>query len=381
VSASPPPLRIYASVRTAHLERFREMEPAVVLFHRARYDYDESLADPQWRPRRMGRRGVIAELVRHPYRVVEVNEPIMTDRWLDLLAQILVLRLRGLLTRRRTPVVAYCIGLTDPAEEIRRRLPVPVPLWCVRLWCRLVMSLVVAGTDRLAFGTSGARDLYGLYVPAHLLARRARVFEALPRPCGCDESVAERSERGRTVLFLGAFNERKGIDLTMRAWEALSERDPSLHFHVIGKGDARDRVESWTAGRSDVLLEIDPPRARIHAALRDSAVLVLLSQRVGPWREQVGLPIVEALAHGCTVVTTDETGLADWLARHGHLVVPSLARPDQVADAIATALRRGRPESDVLADLPATDSRIAADEWLLAAGDGRYGPPIPHAPA
>jgi glycosyltransferase involved in cell wall biosynthesis len=368
VSAAPPPLRIYASLRTAHLERFREMEPAVVLYHRARYDFDESVADLRWRPRRVGRLGVLADLARNRYRVVEVNEPIMTDRWLDLLAQIAVVRIRRLVTGHRTPVVAYCIGLTDPAEEIRRRLPVSVPTWFLRLWCRLVMTLVMAGTDRLAFGTSGARDLYTRYVPPALLDRRARVFEALPRACDCEGQTAELSDRAGTVLFLGAFNERKGIDLTMRAWDVLAEHRPDLRFHVIGKGDARERVQAWSAGRDDVVLEIDPPRARIHEALRDSAVLVLLSQRVGPWREQVGLPIVEALAHGCTVVTTDETGLADWLARHGHVVVPLSAGPAQVADAIEAALRLGRSVSDVLADLPTTDSRIAADEWLLAAG-------------
>ena len=370
MSTSPPPLRIYASVRTAHLERFRQMEPAAVLFHRARYDFDESVADPQWRPRRVGRLGVLAELVRHRYRVIEVNEPIMSERWLDLLAQMFVLRVRRLVTGHRTPIVAYCIGLTDPAEELQRRLPVRVPARCLQLWSRLVMTLVVTGMDRLAFGTSGARALYSRYVPPALLDRRARVFEAIPRPCDCEASGAE-SDRSRTVLFLGAFKVRKGIDLTMQAWDVLVEREPGLRLRVVGKGAARERVESWAAGRDDVVVEIDPPRDRIHAALRDSAVLVLLSQRWSTWREQVGLPIVEGLAHGCTVVTTTETGLAEWLAGHGHVVVPPSAGPDQVADAIASALHAGRPASDVLADLPTTDSRIAADEWLLAAGGDR----------
>jgi glycosyltransferase involved in cell wall biosynthesis len=366
LSAPPPPLRIYASLRTAHLERFRTMEPALVLFHRARYDFDESVADPQWRPRRVGRFGVLVELARHRYRVVEVNEPIMSERWLDLLAQMFVLQLRRLVTGHRTPLVAYCIGLTDPAEEVRRRLPVRVPHWFLRVWCRLVMTVVVTGMDRLAFGTSGARDLYARYVPPAVLGRRARVFEAIPRPCDCEESAVDQSDRSRTVLFLGAFKVRKGIDLTMQAWDVLVEHEQGLRLRVIGKGAARDRVESWAAGRDDVGVEIDPPRAQIHAALRSSAVLVLLSQRWSTWREQVGLPIVEALAHGCTVVTTDETGLADWLARHGHVVVPASAGPEQVADAIAAALRLRRPASEVLADLPSTDSRIAADEWLLA---------------
>jgi glycosyltransferase involved in cell wall biosynthesis len=81
---------------------------------------------------------------------------------------------------------------------------------------------------------------------------------------------------------------------------------------VIGAGRLLPEVRAWADGRDDVDLEIDPPRARVHEAMRESSVLVLLSQPHGHWREQVGLPIVEGLAHGCEVVTTSETGLASW---------------------------------------------------------------------
>jgi glycosyltransferase involved in cell wall biosynthesis len=358
-----PALRIYASLRSTHLERFREMVPAFVMFHRTRYDYDESLIDPLAVPRRASRLGVVAELIRRPYRVIEVNEPIMVDRWPDLLAQVAAARLRGVLSRRRELVVAYCIGLGDPAEDLSRRSR--LPLWLTRPIARVVMTVLVSCMDRLAFGTLGARELYASYVPAARLDRVSRVFEALPAPCGCLEGCTDRLQPS-TLVFLGAFDERKGIERLMQGWDELGSRGSEMRLHAMGTGQLAGKVTEWASGRTDVTLDIDPPRPLIHQVLREGTALILLSQRVGPWREQVGLPIVEALSHGCEVIASSETGLATWLAQHGHVVVDPLAGPTELADVIAGVLGAPRPAATVLSDLPRSDQRIAADAWLMS---------------
>ena len=110
---------------------------------------------------------------------------------------------------------------------------------------------------------------------------------------------------------------------------------------------------------------LDPPREQIHRALRENSVLVLL-----PQKEQLGLPILEALSHGCEVVTNSETGLAAWLAAHGHGVLPPDSSAEAVADAIAMALDRAALREGSLKDLPTTDQRIEADRWLATGGSG-----------
>jgi glycosyltransferase involved in cell wall biosynthesis len=116
-----------------------------------------------------------------------------------------------------------------------------------------------------------------------------------------------------------------------------------------------------------VSVVVDPPRARVHALQREASVAVLLSQRTRTWREQVGLPVVEGLAHGCAVLATTETGLAAWLEEHGHAVVDPAADPERVADVLVGLLDARRPAATVLADLPDVDGRLAADAWLLRA--------------
>src|SRR5262245_39275565 len=50
--------RVYTHLRTAHLERFRHMAPAQVLYVERRYDFDESLIDPANPPVQRSRLGV-----------------------------------------------------------------------------------------------------------------------------------------------------------------------------------------------------------------------------------------------------------------------------------------------------------------------------------
>lgn len=364
-----PAVRVYPNLRSAHLERFRRMAPAKVLYHRTRYDYDPSLADPASPPRRMGRLGVVVELLRRRYRVVEVSEPMMTTRWPDLFAQIVAVRIRGLLSGQRELVASYCIGLTDPAEHLRERWHLPRPL--ARLVARVGLRTLVRAMDRLAFGTTGCFELYAKYTGRNVLARRAEIFEAVPAACDClDGPSTPDPGRGVTLLFVGIFEERKGIPELVAVWDELRRRQPQLRLHIVGKGRMVADVTEWAGRHPEVTLDIDPPRAVIHRALRDSAVLILLSQRMGAWREQVGLPIVEGLAHGCEIVTTSQTGLAEWLQKHGHLVVEPDASAADVADAVGAVFTSTRLPEKILEDLPNADSRIAADAWM-------FGPRVP----
>jgi glycosyltransferase involved in cell wall biosynthesis len=104
----------------------------------------------------------------------------------------------------------------------------------------------------------------------------------------------------------------------------------------------------------------------VHAELRRASVVVLPSRRQVAWREQVGLPIVEGLAHGCTVVTTDETGIADWLRRNGHGVIPAASVGELLASVITEAAARPLDARAVCASLPRQDSRLEADSWMFA---------------
>jgi glycosyltransferase involved in cell wall biosynthesis len=352
---------VYGRIRTAHLERFRNLEPAEVWFSATRYDFDPALVDGDDAPRRVSRLGAVRELWRRSFRVIELTEPAIVTRWPDMLLQVLAARLRSWRTGDEQTLVTYCIAIADPADELaaRSRLPRPIARWVTRR----VLNLLVRSLDRVAFGTAGSFDMYAGYVDPHRLARVAEMFEALPAPCDCIDPNGPRDER--RLLFVGAFDDRKGIRQLMAAWDVVRTRSPDLTLCLIGTGRLVDVVTDWASSRPEASVLVDPPRDAIHAELRRSAVVALLSQRTAFWREQIGLPILEGLSHGCTVVATTETGLAAWLSEHGHEVIDPRASAEEHADAIVRAFAAARRPSDVLADLPATDRRIDADRWMV----------------
>jgi glycosyltransferase involved in cell wall biosynthesis len=354
--------RVYANLRSAHLERFAEMAPASVFFQATRYDYDASLVPAGVVLRQLTRRGAIAELARTPYRVVEVNEPLTTNRWFDVLAQIVAVRLRARRNRRPQRVVAYCIGNADPALEVSRRWRLPMPV--ARLVSRMMVRVLVSNIDRLAFGTTGSREMYGTYAGRGLLAGKSRTFEALPAACACLDSSG-RHAPGTDLVFVGAFDDHKGIGQVLAAWDEIRIHRPELRLRLVGKGRLVDDVERWAASRPEVSLDLDPPRSRIHDVLSQSTALILPSQRRGSWREQIGLPILEGLAHGCEIITTTETGLADWLSAKGHAVLEPGCSTKELAAAVVRALDGARERAVILADLPTVDARIEADRWLM----------------
>lgn len=364
MSDHPRIARIYSALRTAHLERFRELEASTVIYRTARYDFDPRAGDPASPPRRLGRGGTIWHLLTHTYDVVEVNEPGMARLWPDLLLQLAAIRTRSWVTRRRTSIVTYCIGIVDPSDDaIGHRILRPR---VVAVLSKPLLRVLIGSMDRIAFGTTGSYAMYRRHVADRTLRPRARFFEAVPAPCRCLHRV-EHERQGTSVAFVGAFSTRKGIEQLMDIWDLVGRDHPDLRLTLVGQGDHEAAVRAWASDRPGVSVKVDPPRHEIHQVLRDTDCLVLLSQRVGGWREQVGLPIVEALAHGCEVVTTDETGLADWLHEHGHLVVPASSPDLAVAALFGAHLRDLRTGDAVLRDLPAEDQRLAADRWMVGA--------------
>ncbi|GAB2504771.1 hypothetical protein GCM10027063_50030 [Promicromonospora xylanilytica] len=353
-------VRVYKTLRTAHLERALELAPADILYQESRYDFDEGLV-AQVRPRQVGDLRCAWLVARNGYTTVEINEPAAVDcvrRSAAVLAGVLV---SDLVRRRRTQVVTYAIGNIDP-----HTLPQPTHWW-PRLGRRLDLVLahrVWRRVDRVVFGTRTARQLYGtVFGIAERRGPSWTTLEALPAVCGC---LADGDKLTGGLLFLGDLSRRKGFDSVLTAWATVRRRVPSASLTVVGRGALLD--DAYAAARADDRIRViaDPPREVVHTELRRASVVVLPSRRQGAWREQVGLPIVEGLAHGCTIVTTDETGIADWLTRNGHGVVPAGSVAELLAPALTEAVTRPIDPATVRSSLPGQDSRLEADAWLFA---------------
>ncbi|WP_313408302.1 glycosyltransferase [Aeromicrobium sp.] len=352
-------IRCYLNLRTAHLERAHAFVPASILYAHRKYDFDASLVDGLDLVRAGAWRTAWLVLRSRP-TVLEVNEPLMWQGQGRTLLAIAAARVSGLLRRNRVPVVAYAIENRDPATS----RPVRWRGRLRRLRDATASRLVARSLDRVAFGTPGSERLYADVHGRDLRRAEQRLVPAVPAACTCPDGDQDAGE----VLFVGAFDERKGVTELLGAWPLVAAARPDASLQVIGQGPLADEVAERVAQLERARVDIDPPRSEIHACLRRAAALVLLSQPHSRWREQVGLPIVEGLSHGCAVVTTEQSGLAGWLSDHGHAVVASDASAQEIASAVLGALDGRRPASQIMADLPRVDGREAADRWLMTGG-------------
>lgn len=351
--------RLLRTLRSAYLERAHRLPPATIIYRVRRYDFQESLLDGlevvQAGPCRAA-----WILARSRVSELEINEPLMLSSLPGSALAVASLRLRSLLGGPRAMIVSYAMENADPFSRsatgsARQRLR--------RVVDGVLARFVWGQLDRVAYATDSARATYGSALPAPGHHTVTTLIAALPAPCSCEYEIEQGIPR---VVFVGALVERKGVLCVLESWAVVRDRVPGARLCIIGKGILEGRVQSAADRDDSIELMIDPDRSEIHRHLRRSGVLVLPSQPTPTWREQIGLPIVEGLAHGCTIVTTTETGLAGWLADHGHGVLKPDSSASELAEALISALRGARSASAVTADLPATDGRLAADAWLFS---------------
>lgn len=352
-----PRARLYHTIRSAYLERAHKLPPATIIYRVKRYDFHDSLAEGL----SLIQAGPVRAawlLARSRISQLEVNEPLMLSSLTGSALAIAGVRLRALVDRRRVRVVSYAM---ENANPFSRPVTGGAKARVRRLLMRMLAPVVWRQLDRIVFATDAARETYAAALPAPSRGTKVTLMPALPAACTC-APVEHVDPSG--VLFLGALVERKGLLLVLDAWPLVRDAIPDATLTIVGKGALEPQVRAAAVRDPSVSVIIDPAREEVHHQLRRNRVLVLPSLPTPIWREQVGLPIVEGLAHGSTVVTTTETGLAAWLLAHGHQVIAPDSAPRQLAEALIVAVRSGRTPESVLQDLPPVDGRLGADAWL-----------------
>lgn len=160
-------------------------------------------------------------------------------------------------------------------------------------------------------------------------------FEYLPNPVDVDvqgdlPSPAARTGP-RTVLFLGRLRERKGVFDLVRSWPVVQAAAPGTRLLLAGDGDVQPLLA--LASELGVADTIDFPgwiAGDVKASwLNRSEVFVLPS-----YAEGLPVCILEAMAHGLTIVATSVGGIPE-VVRDGQEAI--LVRPGD-SDALARAL-------------------------------------------
>ncbi|MEJ2888813.1 glycosyltransferase [Actinomycetospora aeridis] len=342
-------LRILPDLRSSVVESMPAGQE--LLFTSRRTDADAALlARPDVRP-------FTWRALRHALRdpdleVLEVAEPLWLGEWRRAVRCIAAAKAVRVLRRRPVAVATYAIENADARERL--------PTRAGRL--RLGLSLLLL--DAIVFGTTGASENY-LRTFGWAL-RRVRHTVLTPQLDACSVCPPTTAPREPVVLFLGTPSERKGFPTLMRAWELTGAADRGWRLVVADPSGAASGDLP-----AAVSVTVDPPRPAVHELLRTSAVVAMPSVRRPGWREQIGLPLVEGLTHGCRVVTTPETGLAPDLLDHPLVFFTEPGDAESLADGLRRAMDGrsgvtsgppGHTKTDVVAWWRASENALATRE-------------------
>lgn len=159
------------------------------------------------------------------------------------------------------------------------------------------------------------------------------------RPCPPKPSYRRRPG---DLIFVGRLVEKKGADTAVSVIAELHRRQRDVHLSIIGDGPERAHVENLVfalgiGDRVSFLGAVPGPEASAYLANAGIALLPFRTAKNGD-AEGLGLVILEALAGGCPVITSDTEITRSFLTSERHAL---LAKPDKVsefADAVEATL-------------------------------------------
>ncbi len=198
--------------------------------------------------------------------------------------------------------------------------------WRNVLYHRLMLARVLAAADHV-FAASRAtrRDLVRSGVPAE----RITVSYGAADPVFFTDGPRDPARPGMHLLFVGANEPRKNLPGLLAAYRILrTVHGVRLPLRIAGPAGWKTRIPAAEPGVEWLGFVPDADLARLY---REAAIFVYPS-----FYEGFGLPVVEAMAAGTPVVTSDRGAIPEVAGRAALYADP--ARPGEIAQACARLL-------------------------------------------
>jgi glycosyltransferase involved in cell wall biosynthesis len=201
--------------------------------------------------------------------------------------------------------------------------------WTAAAWeragARWAHALVcVSDTERADGERAGIRAAWRVIYNGVDVERLSEVGEA-------EQDAARtrlRLDAGPVAVCVGRLSRQKGQDVLLDAWPAVRERVPGAQLWLVGSGEDREELE----GRAASGVRFAGERDDVPDWLAAADVVVQASR----W-EGMSLAILEAMARGRSIVTTEVAGNREALGEDAGAIVPP-EHPAALADEVSRRL-------------------------------------------
>lgn len=147
------------------------------------------------------------------------------------------------------------------------------------------------------------------------------------------ENVKEKyGIEGKYILAVGTREPRKNLQRVLEAHDLLISKHPDIQLVIVGKYGWGEDQSSIINNQSSIKLLGYVPREDLPALYSGAEAFVYPSLYEG-----FGLPVLEAMASGCPVVTSNVSSLPE-IAGDGAILV-SPQKSDQIRDGIEEAIK------------------------------------------
>jgi glycosyltransferase involved in cell wall biosynthesis len=200
---------------------------------------------------------------------------------------------------------------------------------------------------------SDAIVVYGDHVRRALLAAEgvddAKIFTAGQAVEGSKFAPGGDATSSRTLLFVGQFEERKGLTDLLAAFAVVE--DVSARLALVGNGSLEVEIRRRAAEDSRVEVVGHVPQDALPAQYARARALVIPSVTTPEFREPWGLVVNEAMHAGLPVIATDAVGAAaGGLVEHG---TTGLVVPERDPRALSAAMTQLLSDDDLTGTLAA----------------------------
>lgn len=142
-------------------------------------------------------------------------------------------------------------------------------------------------------------------------------------------------ERPKRFLFVGRFEDRKGLRDLAAAWRDVQPQLPEWELYAVGEGPLRSTLE----GLPGVVIQPFKQLKEIAAVYQDSRFLILPSLE-----DHWGVVVHEAARSGCGLLLSKNVGAGEDLANTVNSFVFPAQNPAAMANAILRAANLGEPQ-------------------------------------